>query len=125
MYSDRTRGLVLAVLLILVGIASYGLGQRNKLENADFAVEITKNSFFMRAGTASALTPAPTNIAGVISADDAKTGQIVASKSGSKYHFAWCGSAKSIKEANRIYFDSTDAARSAGYTPASNCAGLK
>lgn len=51
--------------------------------------------------------------------------KFVASKSGSRYHFAWCPGAKQIKEANKIYFDTPAAARAAGYTPAANCPGLE
>ncbi|MSU56037.1 MAG: hypothetical protein EXS51_01885 [Candidatus Taylorbacteria bacterium] len=52
-------------------------------------------------------------------------GQYVASKGGTKYYFPWCGSAARISEANKIWFNSVEEARKAGYTPASNCKGLK
>lgn len=49
---------------------------------------------------------------------------VVASKSGSKYHYPWCGGAKQIKEENKIFFNSPQEARNAGYTPAANCKDL-
>ncbi len=52
-------------------------------------------------------------------------GQVVASKTGTKYYFPWCAGAKRIKPENQITFASADLARSAGYTPAANCKGLK
>ena len=55
----------------------------------------------------------------------AKAGQLVASKGGTKYHFPWCSGAQRISEANKIWFNSVEEARKAGYTPASNCKGLK
>ena len=53
------------------------------------------------------------------------TGTFVASSKGTKYHRIDCSSAKTIKEENRVYFDSEEAARKAGYGPAGNCPGLE
>lgn len=51
-------------------------------------------------------------------------GGYVASKTGTKYYLPWCGTAKRIKEENRVWFQSKEAAEAAGYEPASNCKGL-
>ena len=51
--------------------------------------------------------------------------EVVASKSGTKYHYPWCPGAKQISEKNKISFSSIEEARAKGYTPASNCKGLK
>src|SRR3989338_3692479 len=51
-------------------------------------------------------------------------GQVVASKSGSKYHLPWCSGAQAIKEENKVWFASREAAEAAGYEPAANCKGL-
>lgn len=53
------------------------------------------------------------------------SGGVVASKSGTKYHFPWCAGARSIKDENKIFFESIGAAREAGYAPADNCKGLE
>lgn len=50
---------------------------------------------------------------------------VVASKNGTKYHYPWCAGAKQISEKNKITFNSIEEARAQGYTPASNCKGLK
>ena len=50
---------------------------------------------------------------------------VVASKTGSKYHLPDCPGAKQIIEKNKIVFLSINEAERAGYTPASNCKGLK
>lgn len=52
-------------------------------------------------------------------------GEVIGSKTGKKYYYPWCGSLKRVKEENRITFASIEEAKSAGYTPAGNCAGLK
>lgn len=49
------------------------------------------------------------------------SGGFVASKNGTKYFPTSCGSAKTIKEENKVFFQSTSEAESAGYTPAKNC----
>lgn len=49
------------------------------------------------------------------------SGGFVASKNGSKYFPTSCGSAKTIKEENKVFFQSAPEAESAGYTPAKNC----
>lgn len=53
------------------------------------------------------------------------SGEVVASKNGTKYYFPWCGSAKNIKPENMVKFVSVELARKAGYTAAANCKGLK
>jgi hypothetical protein len=51
-------------------------------------------------------------------------GEVVASKSGTKYHLPWCSGAKRINPANLVHFESAAAAKAAGYEPAANCKGL-
>jgi hypothetical protein len=49
--------------------------------------------------------------------------RVLASKAsaGKKYHFTWCPGAIKIKEANRLWFPTAQAAQAAGYTLAGNC----
>lgn len=56
--------------------------------------------------------------------DASSTGQVVASKTGTKYFLAWCGTVDRISESNKIWFSSAAAAEAAGYSAAENCAGL-
>lgn len=53
------------------------------------------------------------------------SGSVVASKTGTKYYFPWCGSVDRIKNENKITFNSAKEARLAGYQPATNCKGLQ
>lgn len=48
----------------------------------------------------------------------------MASKNGTKYYLPTCGTAKRIKEENRVWFATKDEAVAAGYSPAANCPGL-
>lgn len=50
-------------------------------------------------------------------------GQVVASKSGTKYYLPGCAGADRISDANKVWFASASAATKAGYTSAANCSG--
>jgi len=51
-------------------------------------------------------------------------GLVVASRTGSVYHFPWCAGASQIKAENQIWYSSEEAAKEAGYAPSRNCKGL-
>ncbi|MBI5005006.1 MAG: hypothetical protein HZC03_00115, partial [Candidatus Lloydbacteria bacterium] len=51
-------------------------------------------------------------------------GNFVASKNGTTYHFPWCSGAIRIKEENKVWFATKEAADRAGSHPAGNCTGL-
>ncbi len=116
--------------LVIIGVAvtSFGLGRLSvpslaaPLATVKGGTMDTTSRTLVPTSTMSA--PASALVASTIT-NPASAQKLVASKSGSKYHFAWCPGAKQIKEANKVYFDSPAAARAAGYTPAANCPGLE
>ena len=55
---------------------------------------------------------------------EAGTGQIVASKNGTKYYLPGCAGANRISDANKVWFASVALAVKAGYSPAANCTGI-
>lgn len=96
----------LVAIVLLIGLASFGLGRLSVLETVRPPVSITE---------APALAePRGMNIGGLI----------VASRTGSAYYFPWCASASKIAPQNQVWFASEEKARSAGYVPAKNCKGL-
>lgn len=98
----------LAALLCLVGVFSYQLGQSS--------VESTPEQGSRQQNQAGIIfTDAPE---AQVSAD---TVTVVASSGGTKYHRLDCPGADSIQEDNKIYFDSIELAKAAGYVPAANC----
>lgn len=106
-------------IIILIGFAGFGLGRLSFIEDNKEPVKIEFPEY---------LSASILNAEKTINGDNASSivqGLLVASKNGSKYHYPWCSGGKSISEKNKIYFDSVDEARKAGYTPASNCKGLK
>lgn len=118
--------LYIGLILVLVTVTSFGLGRLSAIreEKAGLTVlypEGMQEEVFL-GNSASAVT-AVSGGGGSVTALSGE--QIVASKSGTKYHYLWCSGAKSIKEENKIYFKTVDEARLAGYEPASNCKGLQ
>ena len=101
----------IVALIILVAFASFGLGRLSKIKIARTPLKIEQV----------AQTAAVEETIGEVKS----AGMYIASKNGTKYHFPWCSGAKTISEANKIWFNSIEKARAAGYTPASNCKGLK
>ena len=51
-------------------------------------------------------------------------GLVAASRNGTRYYYPWCGGLNRVKEANKVWFDSEEAAEAAGYIIASGCEGL-
>lgn len=119
--SDDT--IFFALLIILVGVVSFGLGRASvvpSVSSQPAGIIFSDKSADSSIKTESAVDPEVDDGAPAVAAE----AQYVASKNGSKYHFPWCSGAKQMKEENKVWFDSVEAAKAAGYTPAANCPGL-
>lgn len=110
---ERLRPLFLALVIILTALLAFGLGRLSR-GGAGEAVRIEYNPL----PTANNLPPTTASAA---SARVPRAGEVVGSRSGSKYHYPSCPGAKQIKEENKIYFPSAEEAEKAGYTLAANC----
>jgi len=102
----QSRDLAVVIAIVLVGISAFGLGRLSSYERERPAVSLLEST---------QVAAVPISLGG----------RFVASQEGSKYHFPWCAGARSMNESNKIWFDSEEDAQRAGYTPASNCKGLK
>jgi hypothetical protein len=94
------RDILVVSIVILASSASFGLGY---LAGVDAG---------QGSGDAS-LTPLATG----------GPGQVLASKSGTKYYTEDCAAGARISDTNKVWFVSSEAAEAAGYTRASNCSG--
>jgi len=109
-------------LLIAISIASFVLGRYSVTtiisDKPQSRIAVTMGSFTFDEQTVSAR-----NLASVTSTQPiAVANQVyVASKSGARYHHVSCPGAKQIKEENKIFFSTPQAAEAAGYTKAANC----
>lgn len=112
------------ILIILVGFGGFGLGRLSVSEEQKFPISIKNvetNTLSANALTGLENVEQNGEVGNVVN----EGGQVVASKNGTKYHYPWCSGAKSISDKNKIFFASIEEAKKAGYTPASNCKGLK
>jgi Metal binding domain of Ada len=118
-----------SAVIILVAGASFGLGRQSVVEKTQENSLIKQNSVILTPAAQSAPTPTlnptisvpvPVTSQGA-AAVGVVSGEVVASKSGSKYHLPTCPGAKQIKPDNLISFETIAAAEAAGYTPAANC----
>lgn len=124
-YSQNRDRVIIPTMVFLVGIASFGIGRLSAMESQKEPVKITTNGSFQTESLSANVSESleGSNIEGEIELK--KGGFVVASKSGTKYHFPWCSGAKRILEENKITFESIEEAKKAGLEPAGNCKGLK
>lgn len=105
------RKLFLSIVVLLVGVLGFGVGRLTAVGKSE-PVRIEYDPTITQASST-------TNTASVV--ESLGTHSVVASRSGSKYHYPYCAGAKQIKAENKISFNSAKEAESAGYTLASNC----
>ncbi len=111
-------------LLLGVGFAAYMLGlvsgpvegQGGEVKVFSQGVRTLPNSIL--ATNTLQQEPGPTNSLQTL------TGKFVASKKGTKYHRTDCPGAQTMKDENKLYFQTEEEARAAGFAPAGNCPGL-
>lgn len=115
--------LYIVLMLVLVGTASYGLGIISTHERSKTPISIQKPKDYMVASVLES-TSGGKDTQGVIS--EAQTsGEVVASKAGTKYYYPTCSGVSRIKEENKVWFKTILDAKAKGLTPAANCPGLK
>ncbi|MEK7116560.1 MAG: hypothetical protein AAB837_00140 [Patescibacteria group bacterium] len=123
------------IIIILIAVIAFCLGRISGLQEKREPVRVLDNSN-NSPSTSVNNPPNPPYIKGGTEANNVSVGEVkgvstdssgsvVASKNGTKYHYPWCAGAKQISQKNIITFNSIDEAKKAGYSPASNCKGLK
>jgi hypothetical protein len=119
------------VLIILVSIIAFSLGRISGLQEKRALVRVISdnplNPPYLKGEIGGKDISSVSNIqqTAAVGASNTSGESVVASKNGTKYHYPWCAGAKQISEKNKIIFNSIAEARAAGYTPATNCKGLK
>ena len=118
---EHRSDVFVALLILLTSITSFGLGRLSVLWPHKTPVTIAEPPPLSGGGDRplSAVGGARKEVPAI------KTkGKFVASKNGKSYHLPWCSGASLIKEENKVWFETKEAAEKAGYTPAGNCPGL-
>lgn len=118
---DTGKDVLVIIIIILVGLGSFGLGRLSK--NADSGLKIEYPN--QEANTISSLNKSLFNLPlnSNISENNKKinSGNYFASNRGTKYYSLGCSAGKTIKEENRIYFKTSTAAQEAGYELSTAC----
>lgn len=118
------------VIIVLIAVISFSLGRISRLQDKRPPVRIISENYNAAVGTnySNVLKSSPDSASQNNQSQSSSintSGQVVASKNGTRYHYPWCVGAKQISEKNKIVFNSIEEAKAKGYTPASNCKGLK
>ncbi len=126
--SDSGRDILTVVIIILVGLGSFGLGRlstRGQLEG--LKIEYTRPDIELRAQVPQIPINSqnPQNDSKSAPEVTQESKEIIktffASRKGSKYYSASCSGGKTIKLENKIYFSSKEEAEGAGYELSSTC----
>lgn len=116
------------IVIVLVAIIAFALGRISGLQDKREPVRVISENAGEVKGVSVDNPLNPPYFKGEIEKNSISvdsSGQVVGSKNGTKYHYPWCAGAKQISTKNIITFNSIEEARAKGYTPASNCKGLK
>jgi len=128
---DNQNDIVLIIGIILISLISFGAGrlfEAGRLTNQPINYGSEKIINIDQNIAAESPTPSPNENPNQqtpqIQTDSAGSLQIIGNKSSKIYHYPWCSGAKNMKEENKIFFNSTEEAKKAGFKPAGNCPGL-
>ncbi len=109
------------LILVLFGLGMFLLGrfsaQNGSMGNNEVIIEYPPLVANYGAGSQASVAQTTTSSA----LHTGKTGQLVASKNGTRYYPLDCGGVSRIKEENKTYFNSITEAENAGYEPAAGC----
>jgi hypothetical protein len=124
-FEKSNSDLVIVGIILLVGFGGFGLGRLSMLEEKKEPIQILQRGTDGQFEATAIYSQELQTVTGESTMIDHSSGEVVASKNGTKYHYPWCGGAGQIKEENKVWFASIEEARKAGYTPAANCKGLR
>ena len=123
--SEKGKDILTIIIVILVGISSFYLGRLSN-QNATEGVKIEYTG--QEASVLGSISSLKTNNSQISlnpsiaeKTNNNGQGSYFASSRGKKYYSTGCSAGKSIKQENRIYFQTSTEAEKAGYTPSSSC----
>lgn len=118
--SSKAKEILVILILIVIGFGAFGLGRLSK-NSASSGIRI---QYPDQAAVAIESLDNFDSIATPVSKvhiDSSSTKNFFASKKGHKYYPVGCSAGKSIKLVNRVYFATSEAAKSAGYDLSASC----
>jgi hypothetical protein len=137
--SDTGKDLLILLIIILVGLGSFQLGRLSKGEikpnigidypdqTAQALKAVPKNESNSKSNTNQTKSVNTSNTINNIPESyeykgvDLTGRNYFASSRGTKYYSFGCSAGKTIKQENRIYFDTEEQAKKAGYSKSTSC----
>ncbi len=108
-------------LIVLTGMASFGLGKLSALEKQKIPISVLKTKEAMYASVMSGVNNESVITKQVGETNSAANGLVLASKSGTKYYYPSCSGVSRIKEENKVWFSTVEEAVASGLSLAVNC----
>lgn len=130
--SDRGKDVFVVMIVVLVGLSSFGLGRLSKnTTNQGIQVEYLDlndsnqgnvlSAFTEESDTQSIKSGNQVNSKKLPSVSNSVGKSFFASNRGKKYYSIGCSAGKTIKQENRVYFATKAEAEKAGYELSSSC----
>lgn len=130
--SDRGKDIFVVIIVLLVGLSSFGLGRLSKdTTNQGIQVEYLNlndsnqgnvlSAFTEESNTNSINSGTQVNSNKLPSVSNSVGKSFFASNRGQKYYSIGCSAGKTIKQENRVYFATKAEAEKAGYELSSSC----
>ena len=124
--SEQGRNIMVVLVVILVGIMAFELGRLSKAGNSS-GIKIEYNGVVEQASVLSALKESKLIARPKVTESKTTTNQsttnknFFASSRGKKYYPVGCTAGNTLKQENRIYFNTREEAEKAGYVLSSSC----
>jgi hypothetical protein len=120
--SEKGKDIMTIMIVILVGIISFYLGRLSTESTKDgLKIEYSSQKANIIDSNKALNDPISLNPSISERINNNSQGSYFASSRGKKYYPIGCSAGKSLKEENRIYFQTTSEAEKAGYTLSSSC----
>lgn len=127
--SPVARDIYVILLIVLASCASFGLGRMSVSESREpiaieYDPEIAQAGLLVPAGQNVPMYATKSLDKNLLTASVGSintSGNYVASKRGKNYYAVSCTGAKTLSEANKIYFATTTEAEKAGYKKSTSC----
>ena len=117
--SEKGKDLMVIIIVILVGLASFGLGRLSSVnKGSGVKIEYTGSQNLQPANTISSTNNLMSK---TVFDTNPNSKNFFASNRGKRYYGVGCEAGKSIKKENRVYFSTASEAEKAGYTLSSSC----
>ena len=116
--SDKGKDILVIIIIILVGLGSFELG---RLSKNDINTGINIDYKDQGANVLESVSNGSLNQNSLEKSQKTNSGNYFASSRGTKYYSIGCSAGKTIKQENRIYFDTQIEAEKAGYELSSSC----